>query len=291
MRQLISLTRLNKPVGWLLLFFPCLIGIILAFEGDIFNVVAVNILLLFLLGSIFARSAGCVINDLMDRDFDKKVKRTKDRPIASGEMSVFEAWFIFIVLLIVCLSLFLGLQPEAQVLCALPAIALLIYPLLKRFTYFAQLFLGIIFNWGIFVAWKASKIALGEASRIADSYEVIVLYLVGVIWTVIYDSIYAYVDKDDDKKLGLKSITMLFGKKILVWTELLFYITMLLMIILVILIGYSPYYIMGLLVLAYYFRTQHKMINLSDPKSMQRFFNHSWVYYLIIATTLFLHLY
>ncbi|MBN9543336.1 MAG: 4-hydroxybenzoate octaprenyltransferase [Alphaproteobacteria bacterium] len=197
----LKLMRMEKPQGSLLLFFPCVFGYTLA--GD-FNL---KISVLFLICSILMRGTGCIINDIADRDFDKHVKRTKDRPITSGKVSVREAIILAISISISILSLLIALQflPFESLIIAISSIILvIIYPFCKRFTYFPQAILGLTFNIGALVGWRVIEPLNTTA---------ILLYIGLIFWTLGYDTIYALSDAQDDKTIGIKSTALYFKEK------------------------------------------------------------------------------
>jgi len=205
----IQLTRLNKPIGFMLLFWPCAWGLTLAlfFKSEV--TLYLKYMLLFFLGSILMRSAGCIFNDMVDKDFDRKVKRTKKRPIASGKISVLNA-FIYVVL-ICALSLIILLQ--FNLLTIKLGIASMVlafaYPFMKRFTYWPQLFLGLTFNWGIIMGWTSITNQI--------TIEPVILYFAAIFWTLGYDTIYGLQDMRDDEIIGVKSTSIKFKKNIKVF--------------------------------------------------------------------------
>ena len=198
----IELTRLNKPIGFMLLFWPCLWGITIAYDFndslDLFFFYS----LLFFLGSVLMRSAGCIVNDIADKNFDKKVKRTKTRPIASERVSISLAT---VYILILCGLAFLVLI-NFNILTIVLAIASMpltfAYPLMKRFTYWPQLFLGITFNYGLLLGWISVKESI--------SLIPVVFYFGAIFWTLGYDTIYGYQDIKDDEIIGVKSTSIKF---------------------------------------------------------------------------------
>ena len=202
----INLTRLNKPIGIMLLFWPCSWGLAYAYKLNQDLNVFLYYLLLFFLGSLLMRSAGCIFNDIIDRDFDKKVKRTKLRPIASGKISVKKS-FVYVIAL--CLLAFLILVQFNILTIVLGLGSMLLafsYPFMKRFTYWPQLFLGLTFNWGIIMAWTA---VINDIS-----YEIIILYFSAIFWTLGYDTIYGAQDMVDDEIIGVKSTSIKFKKNL-----------------------------------------------------------------------------
>ncbi len=202
----IELTRLNKPTGFMLLFWPCSWGLAYAnVYGQSSNLFSYY-LVLFFLGSVLMRSAGCIFNDIVDKDFDKKVKRTKIRPIASGKISVKKS-LLYIVLLC-SLALMILLQFNLlTILLGLGSMFLAFtYPFMKRITYWPQLFLGVTFNWGIIMS--------GAAMLNSLTLEILILYLAAIFWTLGYDTIYGAQDISDDEIIGLKSTAIKFKKNI-----------------------------------------------------------------------------
>jgi 4-hydroxybenzoate polyprenyltransferase len=200
-RRYFELMRLHKPAGIFLLLWPCLISLSLASRGNL----DLKLLLVFIIGSILMRAAGCIINDLIDYDIDKRVLRTKDRPIASGVISFSQAVKILITLLIPSSLLLIALKPKAIIISIASLVLVVIYPFCKRFTYWPQLVLGLVFNIGVLVAWVEVKESINLAG--------ILLYIGCILWTLGYDTIYAHQDLSDDLKAGVKSTAIKFGDK------------------------------------------------------------------------------
>jgi 4-hydroxybenzoate polyprenyltransferase len=200
----IELTRLKKPIGYMLLFWPCAWGLTLAydFSGNLNNYFFY--LLLFFLGAVLMRSAGCIVNDILDKEFDKKVFRTKNRPIASGKISIKIAILYSSFLCFLALIVLLNFN-QFTIILALGSMPLAFtYPLMKRFTYWPQLFLGITFNYGLILGWTAIK---GQIDIMP-----IIIYFGAIFWTLGYDTIYGYQDIKDDEIIGLKSTSIKFKK-------------------------------------------------------------------------------
>ena len=224
MKQLkifIELTRLNKPIGYMLLFWPCSWGLALAYDFDQNINLFILYLILFLLGSILMRSAGCIFNDIVDRDFDKKVERTKNRPLASGQISVNRS-LTYVCLL--CLSAFAILMQFNLFTIYLGMFSMIFafsYPFMKRVTYWPQLFLGLTFNWGIIMAYTAVK---GDIS-----INVILLYLSAIFWTLGYDTIYGAQDIKDDEIIGVKSTSIKFKKNIKIFVSANYFILLIML--------------------------------------------------------------
>ncbi len=202
----INLARLNRPTGIYLLFLPCLFGIFLSLkrvESSLSEYL--YFIFIFALGSILMRSAGCIINDLFDRKFDILVKRTKNRPLASKKITLNAALTFLILLLLASFLLILQFNKYTILSGFFALILVATYPLMKRITYYPQIFLGLTFNFGIII----SSLAILETITF-DSF---ILYICAVIWTLIYDTIYAYQDIEDDLKIGVKSTAIKFGEQ------------------------------------------------------------------------------
>ena len=213
----IELTRLNKPIGFMLLFWPCAWGLAYANSVNQNTLMFNYYLILFFFGSILMRSAGCIFNDIVDKDFDKKVKRTKKRPIPSKKISIKKSFFYVIVL---CALAFLILMQFNSLTIFLGIGSMLLafsYPFMKRITYWPQLFLGFTFNWGIVMAWTSMN---GNITQ-----EIILLYFSAIFWTLGYDTIYGAQDMSDDEIIGLKSTSIKFKKHILSFVTISYLIT------------------------------------------------------------------
>ena len=198
----IELTRLNRPIGYMLLFWPCLWGLTIAYNFDSELGKFYFYSLLFLLGSMLMRSAGCIVNDIVDKNFDKKVERTKNRPIASGKVSVKLAIIYSFVLCGLAFLVLINFNKLTILMALLSMPFAFTYPLMKRFTYWPQLFLGITFNYGLVLAWISIQ---NEVSIVP-----IIFYLGATFWTLGYDTIYGYQDINDDEIIGVKSTSIKF---------------------------------------------------------------------------------
>ncbi len=202
----INLTRLNKPIGFLLLFWPCSWGLTYAYNLDGNLYIFFYYMFLFFLGSILMRSAGCIFNDIVDKDFDKKVQRTKNRPIANNKISIKRAAFYIVSLCLLSFLILIQFNLKTILLGLGSMIFAFSYPFMKRITYWPQLFLGLTFNWGMIMAYTA----------ILDlvSVEIIIFYIAAIFWTLGYDTIYGVQDIADDEVIGLKSTAIKFKKNI-----------------------------------------------------------------------------
>jgi 4-hydroxybenzoate polyprenyltransferase len=216
-KSYILLMRLNSPIGSMLLLYPCLWGLISASSS--IEEIRQNIFLfiIFILGAFIMRSAGCVINDIFDRNIDIQVDRTKSRPLADKSISLHESVVIFITLSSIGLCILLSLNTLSIKVGLLSFILLIIYPLTKRITYWPQLFLALTFNIGVLIGYAAITNIL--------PFEIYFLYAAGIFWTLGYDTIYAYQDIDDDISIGVKSTAILFKDSAKYWISS-FYILM-----------------------------------------------------------------
>ena len=255
----IQLTRLNKPIGILLLFWPCLWGLTLAFYFGGNLDIYFEYIILFFLGSILMRSAGCIVNDIVDKDFDKKVERTKKRPIASGKITVSNA-LIYVVLLCLTaliillqfnwLTIFLGLSSMFLAFA---------YPFMKRITYWPQLFLGLTFNWGIIMGWASITNNI--------SIEPILLYLSAIFWTLGYDTIYGLQDIHDDEIIGVKSTSIKFKNNVKLFVGACYVLFIFLILILTFMLEINIYILLVSLCFISSLMYQMKIFKLQNPLS------------------------
>ncbi len=261
----IELTRLKKPIGFFLLFWPCLWGLTLANDFSNDNYQFIKYCMLFLMGAILMRSAGCIVNDILDRKIDKMVERTKNRPIASGQISV---GLSLVLVLLLCLTAFIiliqfNLNTIILGLASMPFA--FTYPLMKRFTYWPQLFLGVTFNYGLIMAWVSITNEL-------NIYPII-FYIGAIFWTLGYDTIYGFQDIKDDEIIGVKSTSIKFKKNpkiFLISCYLFFYLSIL---ILGILMAFNWYYFLfSLLIFIHLMFYQIKNLKIIDPKICLKIF-------------------
>ena len=273
-----ELTRLNKPIGFMLLFWPCLWSLTLNFnqvkEFWLFAYYAI----LFFLGSVLMRSAGCILNDIVDKNFDKKVYRTKKRPIASGKVSIFECLVYCFLLCLVALIILLQFNFITIVLGLLSVPLAFAYPYMKRLTYWPQLFLGLTFNWGILMAWTA---VTGEIS-----FEPIALYIAAIFWTLGYDTIYGFQDINDDEMIGVKSTSIKFKKNHKLFIGLCYSIFVLFLIILGFEIKNNMYYFVFIIIPIMHLFYQVVKLNKNNPKSCLSIFRSNNSFGLIFCLVL-----
>ena len=253
----IELVRLKKPIGFMLLFWPCSWGLTIAYDFNQDLEKYFWFLLLFLVGAILMRSAGCIINDIVDSDFDKKVDRTKNRPIASGKISKIKAFTYAMVLCGIAFLVLIQFNKFTILMALLSMPLAFTYPLMKRFTYWPQLFLGITFNYGLMLAWISIT---NEISIIP-----VIFYLGAIFWTLGYDTIYGFQDIKDDEIIGVKSASIKFKnepKKILFFSYFFFVTSLLFM---GILMDFKIQYFLFLSIPIAHLILQVKKLNISLP--------------------------
>lgn len=200
----VQLARYDKPVGFMLLFWPCIWSLLL-YSLYIEQLAQISFFILFFIGSIIMRGAGCTWNDFLDKEYDKNVIRTKDRPLASNKIKTITAMIFLLVQLLIGLLILIQFNKLTIIFGCLALIPVFIYPLMKRITWWPQVFLGITFNWGALLGW------LSLSNDFSSIYP-IMLYLACIFWTIGYDTIYAHQDKDDDFLLNLKSSAIKLGQ-------------------------------------------------------------------------------
>ncbi len=268
MKQLnlfVELTRLRKPIGFMLLFWPCSWGLTLAYDftNNLNNYFFY--LTLFFLGSILMRSAGCIVNDILDKEFDKKVTRTKNRPIASEKVSIKLGLTYVILLCFMALLVLLNFN-TLTIILALGSMPLAFsYPLMKRYTYWPQFFLGISFNYGLILGWVC----------ITNHIELvaIILYIGAIFWTLGFDTIYGYQDIKDDEIIGVKSTSIKFKENPKLFLTICYSIFM----ISLIMIGFfmkfnSIFYTFLAIPMLHLFLYQIYNLDFKDPKSSLKIF-------------------
>ncbi len=275
LKLFIDLIRLKKPIGFMLLFWPCAWGLTLAydFRANLNNYFLY--LTLFFLGAVLMRSAGCIVNDILDKEFDKKVLRTKNRPITSEHISIKVAIFYIIILCFLALLVLLNFNLYTIILALGSMPLAFTYPLMKRFTYWPQLFLGITFNYGLILGWTAIKGQIDIAP--------ILFYFGAIFWTLGYDTIYGYQDIKDDEIIGLKSTSIKFKGK----AKQFLFTCYSLLIIFFIFGGYCmqfdyTYYLLTTIPFFHLFFYQMKVFNSKDSLSCLRTFKSNNLFGLII---------
>ena len=277
----IELARLKKPIGFMLLFWPCAWGLTLAydFSNDLNNYFFY--LTLFFLGSVLMRSAGCIVNDISDKEIDKKVERTRNRPIASNKISIKLAIFYTVIL---CLLAFLVLINfnNLTIILALGSMPLAFtYPLMKRFTYWPQLFLGITFNYGLVLGWTATQNEINVVP--------VIFYLGAIFWTLGYDTIYGFQDIKDDEIIGVKSTSIKFKKnpKLFLLLCYLSFISSLIIVGFIMNFNYL-FYIILLTSMIHLLFFQVYRLNFRNPKDCLRIFKSNNLLGFLILINLFI---
>ena len=275
----IELTRLKKPIGFMLLFWPCVWGLTLAYDFSSSLKTYFFYLILFFLGSVLMRSAGCIVNDIFDRKFDKKVFRTKDRPIASGKISVKLALFYAGILCLVAFLVLINFN-FFTIIIALASMPLAFtYPLMKRLTYWPQLFLGITFNYGLILGWTSINAEINLLP--------LIFYFGAIFWTLGYDTIYGFQDIKDDEIIGLKSTSIKFKSNPIIFL----YICYTVLLSSLIMIGYlnefnNLYFIFLVIIIYQMYIFQIKNFNSSEPLSCYKIFKSNNILGVLIFVSL-----
>ena len=275
----IELTRLKKPIGYMLLFWPCAWGLTIVYDFSTNINKYLFYLFLFFLGSVLMRSAGCIVNDILDRKFDKKVLRTKTRPIASGKISV-KLGLLYSGLLCILAFLVLINFNQFTIFLALASMPLAFtYPLMKRYTYWPQLFLGVTFNYGLILGWTSINTE--------NFFIPFIFYLGAIFWTLGYDTIYGFQDIKDDEIIGLKSTSIKFKSNPYIFLNICYSIFFLTLITLGFLMNLSKiYFIFLILVLFQMFFYQIKKLNLNVSSDCLRAFKSNNLLGLLIFVSI-----
>tara|TARA_B100001564_G_scaffold163013_1_gene137054 strand:+ start:173 stop:1039 length:867 start_codon:yes stop_codon:yes gene_type:complete len=277
----IELTRLKKPIGYMLLFWPCIWGLVIGydFEKDLNDFL--KFALLFLMGAILMRSAGCIVNDIVDKDFDKVVQRTKKRPIAAGNVSVKLAILYAIILCSLAFLVLIQFNFFTIILALLSMPLAFTYPLMKRFTYWPQLFLGITFNYGLLLGWSSTNT---EISIIP-----IFFYIGAIFWTLGYDTIYGFQDIKDDEIIGVKSTSIKFKNNPKFFISFCYLIFSLCLIVTGYMMNFnSIFYIFLIFTLLHLFIFQIKRLDInSTEKCLDIFKSNNFIGMLVFVSLIF----
>ena len=277
----IEVTRLKKPIGFMLLFWPCAWGLTLAYDFSSSLNNYFFYLILFFLGAVLMRSAGCIVNDILDKEFDAKVFRTKNRPIASGKVSIKLAMFYSFTLCFLAFLVLINFNLFTIILAFGSMPLAFTYPLMKRFTYWPQLFLGITFNYGLILGWTAVK---GEISLAP-----ILFYVGAIFWTLGYDTIYGYQDIKDDEIIGLKSTSIKFKGKAKIFLIICYSFLLISLSTGGYLMNFSLYYFLFLLIpFIHLFLYQIKNFNLKNPDICLKIFKSNNLFGLLILINIFI---
>ena len=268
MKQLnlfIQLIRLKQPIGFMLLFWPCSWGLTLAYDFskniDTYFLYSV----LFFMGSVLMRSAGCIVNDITDKEFDKKVERTKNRPIAAGKISIRTALFYTLILCTLAFLVLINFNLLTIILAIASIPLAFTYPLMKRYTYWPQLFLGITFNYGLILGW----VSITNNLNIVP----VVFYFGAIFWTLGYDTIYGFQDIVDDEIIGVKSTSIKFKKKAKDFLILCYFVLTLSLLIVGYLMKFNIYFYFSIiLTVIHLFFYQIRLFNFQDTKKCSKIF-------------------
>lgn len=262
----LRLIRANKPIPILLILWPTYWALWVASEG----VPSMTILVIFSLGVVSTRSLGCVLNDVFDRNFDGSVERTKYRPLASNSITIFEALSVSFVLLLISFLLVCQLNLFTILLSVVAVVLMTLYPLLKRFFCLPQLFLGLAFNFGIIMAFSAITNSI--------TIKACFLYIIAVIWTLAYDTIYAISDLPYDKKLNLKSSAILFGDYLFFIIGLLQATVTFLLICFGLYCSYNIFYYIAIFVSVFFYVFEYRLYKTYRMEDcIKAFSNNHWV--------------
>ena len=277
----IELIRLKKPIGFMLLFWPCAWGLTLVYDFNNNLNVYLFYLILFFLGSVLMRSAGCIVNDILDKEFDKKVSRTKDRPLASNKISIGVAIIYVLILCFLALIVLLNFNIFTIALALGSMPLAFTYPLMKRFTYWPQLFLGITFNYGLILGWTAIS---GQLNVIP-----IIFYFGAIFWTLGYDTIYGYQDIKDDEIIGLKSTSIKFKDKSKIFLFICYSVLILTLILGGYLMNFSSLYFLFLTIpIIHLFYYQIRLFNSKSSTICLKLFKSNNLFGLIILLNILL---
>ncbi len=266
----VELTRFNRPIGYMLLFWPCLWGLTIAYDFNSDLEIFYFYSFLFLMGSILMRSAGCIVNDIVDRNFDKKVERTKNRPIASGKVSVRLGIIYSIVLCGLAFLVLINFNIFTISMAILSMPLAFTYPLMKRFTYWPQLFLGITFNYGLVLAW----ISINNSISIVP----VIFYIGAIFWTLGYDTIYGYQDIKDDEIIGVKSTSIKFKNNPKIFISLCYLLFLISLITIGVLMNFKIIYFFTLIIIFFHLIIyQIKNLNVESPNEcLQKFKSNNY---------------
>ena len=276
---LIELSRFKKPIGYMLLFWPCAWGLTIAYDFSGEKITYFYHLTLFLLGAILMRSAGCIVNDIADRRFDKKVYRTKNRPITSGRVSVVRGIIYSLILCLIALIVLLQFNLLTIILALLSMPLAFTYPLMKRYTYWPQLFLGITFNYGLILGWTS---VTNEINIIP-----LIFYLGAIFWTLGYDTIYGFQDIKDDEIIGLKSTSIKFKNKPKEFLYMSYSFFLLSLIIIGVQMNFNKiYFIIMFLIGCHLFIVQIKNLNIKNSINCLKIFKSNNSLGMIVFVTL-----
>ena len=271
----LEITRLKKPIGYMLLFWPCLWGLTLAYNFNFDLSKYFFFTFLFFLGSILMRSAGCIVNDIADKNFDKKVFRTKNRPIASGKVSITKASFYAITLCAAAFVVLINFNTLTIFMALFSMPLAFTYPLMKRFTYWPQLFLGITFNYGLVLGWVSITNQISLVS--------IIFYIGAIFWTLGYDTIYGFQDINDDEIIGLKSTSIKFKNKAKIFLSTCYFFLTISFLLTGYLMNFNIFYFLFMIFpITHLFLYQIKSFNSKNPETCLTIFKSNNLFGVIV---------
>ena len=264
LKSYIEIARIDKPIGIYLLLWPSVLGLLIA--GTI-NEIKIIDLLIVIIGSILVRSCGCVINDISDYKIDKLVSRTVGRPLATGALSVYEAWGFFLLLGLMSLSLLFFTNPLTIKIGIFFAIFIIVYPLTKRFFKASQFFLGVTFGSGSLISYSLVSSSL--------SLSIIILYIGLIAWIISFDTYYALEDIEDDRSIGINSTAILWGDNVIKIARLLHLLFYLSILVIAVLNSFSYYFFFVFIILFLIFMYQKKLLD--NDKFLEAFKINNWI--------------
>ena len=276
-----DLTRIKKPIGFMLLFWPCLWGLTITynFEDQFFDFFKYSILFFF--GAVLMRSAGCIINDIADRNYDSKVERTKNRPIASGKISIVEGLICSCILCLFAFAVLIQFNKFTIALALFSMPLAFTYPLIKRYTYWPQLFLGITFNYGLILGWTS----INESLNIIP----FIFYFGAIFWTLGYDTIYGFQDIKDDEIIGIKSTSIKFKKDPYTFLKLCYLVFYLCFLIMGILMEFKYlFFFFSIFIFLHLFFYQLKNLDVKSTSSCLKIFRSNNIFGLLIFINIIL---
>jgi 4-hydroxybenzoate polyprenyl transferase len=277
----VDLARIKKPIGFMLLFWPCLWGITVTynFEDQFFDFFKYSILFFF--GAVLMRSAGCIINDIADRNYDSKVERTKNRPIASGKISIVEGLICSCILCLCALVVLVQFNKFTIALALFSMPLAFTYPLIKRYTYWPQLFLGITFNYGLILGWTS----INESLNIIP----FIFYLGAIFWTLGYDTIYGFQDIKDDEIIGIKSTSIKFKKDPYTFLKLCYLVFYICFLIMGILMEFKYlFFFFSIFIFLHLFFYQLKNLDVKSTSSCLKIFRSNNIFGLLVFINIIL---
>lgn len=263
-RPWLRLMRADRPIGTWLLLWPCAWSIMLASHETGFELYHLWLILLFAVGSFVMRGAGCTYNDIVDRDFDAQVERTRSRPIPAGQISVRNAWIFLGAQCLIGFLILISLTPYAIGLGVASLLLIAAYPFMKRVTWWPQVWLGLTFNWGALMGWAAVANGLSAAP--------VLLYLGAIFWTIGYDTIYAHQDKEDDAMIGVKSSAIKLGERTSFWLGIYYGVALALFLAAGFMANAGGLFFVALAVVGFHMIWQMRTVDIDDPAICLRVF-------------------